>query len=244
MKFRERYYPESLFGGFTDIDGTIAFYARVNALLKPSFRIVDFGCGRGANVYDEVAFRCTLTNLRGKVSRVIGLDVDPAASVNPKLDEFHLLPSGGSWPLESKSVNLIVSDSVLEHLPDPALFFRESKRVLVDGGFLCVRTPNKVSYIGIISRLIPNRHHRAVLGKAQPHGKEEDVFPTLYRCNTVTSLRWQMERHGFKAAIYGYEAEPSYLAFAGWAYRLGVLHQRFAPSFLKPAIFGFGELRG
>ena len=32
--FTERFYPQIRFGGFTHADGTIAFYVRVNALLK------------------------------------------------------------------------------------------------------------------------------------------------------------------------------------------------------------------
>jgi hypothetical protein len=50
-----------------------------------------------------------------------------------------------------------------------------------------------------------------------------------------------MRRHGFDHVVYGYEAEPSYLHFSRLAYVLGVLHQRFAPGFLKPAIFGFAR---
>jgi len=29
----DKHYPESRFGGFSDIDGTVTFYSRVNALL-------------------------------------------------------------------------------------------------------------------------------------------------------------------------------------------------------------------
>jgi len=50
-----------------------------------------------------------------------------------------------------------------------------------------------------------------------------------------------MKKHGFEGVVYGYEAEPSYLSFSKSAYRLGVLHQRFAPRFLKPVIFAFGK---
>ena len=32
---KARYYPESRFGGYTDLDGTVLFHARVNSLLKP-----------------------------------------------------------------------------------------------------------------------------------------------------------------------------------------------------------------
>jgi hypothetical protein len=41
------HYPESNFGGFSDVDGTVSFYLRVNSLLRPDSNILDFGCGRG-----------------------------------------------------------------------------------------------------------------------------------------------------------------------------------------------------
>lgn len=40
-----RFYPEARFGGFSDIDGTMAFYLRVNALLGCDSVVLDFGCG-------------------------------------------------------------------------------------------------------------------------------------------------------------------------------------------------------
>ncbi len=236
-----RFYPESTFGGFSDIDGTVAFYARVNALISPKARVIDFGCGRGGHSEDVITFRRNLTCLQGKVSTVIGLDVDPVASGNPRMDDFRLLRSGAPWPVESESIDLIVSDCVTEHLPDPVQFFAEACRVLVAGGFLCIRTPNRWSYVAIASRLIPNKRHTAVLKHAQPNRRDEDVFPTLYRCNTVRAIRKQMQRHGFQSVVYGYEAEPSYLNFSNLAYGLGVLHQRLAPACMRPSIFAFGK---
>ena len=44
--------------------------------------------------------------------------------------------------------------------------------------------------------------------------------------------------------VYGYDAEPSYLAFSRVAYFLGVLWQRLAPGFLRSAIFAFARLGG
>jgi len=41
MRYEEIYYPEFRFGGFTDIDGTIIFYSRVNSLLDSSFTVLD-----------------------------------------------------------------------------------------------------------------------------------------------------------------------------------------------------------
>jgi hypothetical protein len=99
--YQVTFYPESNFGGFSDIDGTVVFYTRVNALVQPSFRVVNFGCGRGACAEDPVTFRRNLSSsLKGKVAKVIGLDVDPAGFDNPTLDEFRLVTPDGLWPLE------------------------------------------------------------------------------------------------------------------------------------------------
>jgi len=235
------FYPESAFGGFSDIDGTVTFYTRINALIQPSFRIVDFGCGRGAHAADPIAFRRSLRCLKGKVAHVIGVDVDSAGRGNPTVDEFRLFAPGDSWPVEDKSIDLIICDCVLEHLRDPGAFFQEAVRVLAQGGYLCIRTPNVLSYVGIVSRAVPNRYHKQVVAKVQVNREEEDVFTTVYRCNTVFEVRRQMASHGFRAVVYGYEAEPSYLHFSKLAYRLGVLHQKVAPRIFRPVIFAFGQ---
>lgn len=238
---KEKYYPESAFGGFSDIDGTVAFYSRVNALAHPQSVVVDFGCGRGSYAEDEIPFRRNLACLRGKVARVIGVDIDTVGFENPALDEFRQLTPGSPWPVESNSVDIIVCDWVMEHLPEPDPFFQEAKRVLARQGYLCIRTLNVHSYVGIASRFVPNKYHDRILSKAQRNRKPEDIFPTLYRCNTISTLRQKMVDYGFNSVVYGHEAEPSYLLFSKLAYCFGVLHQRFAPRFLRPAIFGFGQ---
>jgi SAM-dependent methyltransferase len=238
---KQRYYPEVKFGGFTDIDGTIAFYNRVNALLDPSFTVLDVGCGRGAHDGDTVPFRKKLRSLKGKVAKVIGIDVDPNAAANNTLDEFYLIESP-SWPVESDSIDILVTDYVIEHIADVDMFFREIQRVLKNKGIVCIRTTNRWNYIALAARLIPNRHHSKVTSKVQEDRKEEDVFPTVYRCNTISRIRKEMKKIGVESTVYGYEAEPSYLAFSSVAYFFGVLHQRWAPKIFRPVLFAFGKI--
>ena len=92
VDLKAAYYPECR-GGFSHVDGTIVFYARVNALLDPKGVVLDLGCGRGAHREDPSEFRRALRVVRGKVDTVIGLDVDPRAAENPFIDEFRLLES-------------------------------------------------------------------------------------------------------------------------------------------------------
>src|SRR5437773_5574383 len=114
MDYQSEFYPENRFGGFTDIDGTIAFYTRVHGLLFPDAVILDVGCGRGEYDQDRVEVRRQLRIFKGKYARVIGIDVDDAGFKNPFLDEFHLLRSA-TWPLEDESVDLCLADCVMEH---------------------------------------------------------------------------------------------------------------------------------
>ena len=49
MKSKNNFEPgENLLGGFHELDGTIEFYERINAILKASDSILDSGAGRGS----------------------------------------------------------------------------------------------------------------------------------------------------------------------------------------------------
>jgi SAM-dependent methyltransferase len=240
MNYQEIYYPESKFGGFTNVDGTIAFYTRVNSLMEASHIFLDIGCGCGAYIEDPVRYRKNLRIFKGKCTKVIGMDVDPVALSNPFLDEFRLI-EGEKWPIDDESVDIAICDSVVEHVEKPDGFFSEVGRILKPGGYICIRTPNKNSYVGVISRLVPNRDHSKILTKVQTKRQEVDVFPTFYKVNTVKRIRHYLSKYGFDHCVYSYEAEPSYLSFSRFAYWLGVLHQKYAPKFFKLAIFAFGK---
>ncbi len=232
------HYPEARFGGFTRSDGTIAFFARVNALLSPHALVLDVGCGRGEYADDPIAFRRDLRILRGKAARVIGLDPDPAAAANPFVDEFRRI-TGERWPVEAASVDLILADCVLEHVADPRAFFREAAGALRPGGVLCIRTTNTLGYVGAVARLVPNRLHWRVVARVQPDRGEQDVFPTVYRCNTPGRLRRALRAAGLQPSVWGHQCEPHYLPRL--LYRVGVLYERLVPARFAPALFAFAR---
>jgi SAM-dependent methyltransferase len=211
---RLRLYPEMAFGGFARRDGTVAFYTRVNALLTPTDRVLDYGCGIGAHAHVLPPFPRSLQVLRGRVAEVIGADVGDGAT-NPYIDRFIKIVGEHKVPLPDASSDLIVCDWGLEHFENPSLFFAECRRLLKPGGHLCLRTPNRWHYSSLGASLLPFKFHHAVrrwLG--QFHG-EDDVFPTHYRCNTRGALRRALKANGFEAQVIAHRGE-SHLAGAGW----------------------------
>lgn len=239
-----RCYPELNYGGYSRCDGIVAFYARVNALLTPESTVLDIGCGRGAYIDDEASpWRNSLRNFKGRASRVIGIDVDEEGDTNPHIDEFHILENQDKWPVEDDSIDLSVSNCVLEHVENPASFFSECSRVMKSGGHVCLRTPNKHSYISLVASLIPNRFHASVTSKVQRKRKAEDVFPTFYRCNTKRSVRKAMNAAGFDVLVIRHEAEPAYMHFSKIAYRLGVIAHRLMPPPFASTLLIFARKR-
>jgi SAM-dependent methyltransferase len=237
------FHPESRFGGFSDIDGTIMFWARVQEVLPADGVALDVGCGRGTQAEDPVRIRGELRTLRGNCAKAIGIDLDPAGEENEAIDEFRLMEDPSHWPVDDASIDLAVADYVVEHVTDPAAFFKEAARVLKPGGLLGLRTPSTRSYLGVASRLVPTRAHARVLSRLQPERPSEDVFPTVYRCNTRRRLRRAFADHGFDAVVYGSESEPGYLSFSRLTYALGLFHQRFAPQAIKVGLIGWGRRR-
>jgi SAM-dependent methyltransferase len=240
---KARYFPESRFGGYSDIDQLVVFYTRVRSLLEPSFTVLDIGCGRGKHAQERTA-RSSLKILNDHCQTVIGIDVNPAARDNPFVDQFHLIGANSRWALPDASVDLAVSDYVLEHVENPDLFFSECHRVIRPGGYLCMRTTNALSYFGVAARVIPDGLHPAIVQQAYVNPrKEEDVFPTVYRCNTVHAVRRALDRHGFQHCVYGYQSDPAHFGFSRALYFLGVVHQRLAPRRIRTSIFVFAQRR-
>jgi len=209
--FMQTVHPEVAIGGFTAHDGTIEFYSRVKTLLRPDMTVLDFGAGRGAWYEDEESpFRRDMRLLRGHAREVIGCDVDPAVQANRSVDRGVVLEPGRPIPLADGSVDLIVSDYVLEHVQDAAGLAREFTRILKPGGWICARTPTRMNYVALAARVVANVRHASVLRLAQPGRKAEDVFPTAYQLNTRAALARHFPASLYENYSYIYCFEPQY----------------------------------
>src|ERR1019366_301686 len=124
-------------------------------------------------------------------------------------------------PFPDHSFDLVISRSVVEHLSDPPRVFREFCRVLRPGGKVVIVTPNKYDYVSLIAAVTSYRLHRGLVSRIF-RVSEHDVFPTLYRANTLSSIRRTLISAGFiPKELDTVNHYPAYLMFSPWLFRLG-----------------------
>jgi SAM-dependent methyltransferase len=240
LEILSSYYPEVNISGYTSCDGTVEFYARINSLVDSSMTVLDFGAGRAAwNEDDPCSYRKSLRNMKGKVKKVVGCDVDDAIHLNNSIDEKIVIEIGKTLPFEDESFDLIVCDYTFEHVANPDEVAGEFYRILKNGGWVCARTPNKYSYISVLTRIIKNSHHTNILKYAQPDRKEIDVFPTTFKLNSIRDISKHFDKTQFDNLTYRYEAEPSYYFNNRYMFVLMMLVNKLLPSLFKSNLFIF-----
>ena len=170
------------------------YWALVHARTAGASRILAFGAGRGAKEFD----------LRGPGREVVAVDVDQDVLENPWVDRA-VVYDGGRLPFPDASFDMSCSQSVIEHLADPAHTFAE----LAVG--LKVRT----------------KHAHADVLRFTTGRPERDVFPTFYRANTRRRLRKLLTAAGFiEAELHVHLRGAGYLEFSLPTYLVGVLYER------------------
>lgn len=236
-------YPERAISGFSRTDSTVLFYTYINSLVSGSSVVLDLGAGRGAlGLTNRSSFKRSLVNFKGRVAKVVGVDIDEAVRDNPFLDEAFVTHSR-DLPFPDNTFDVIYSDWVLEHVDDPSSFVSEIERVLKPGGWFCARTPNRFGMIAVGASLIPNRLHTRILRFLQPDRDEIDVFPTRYKLNTMRDLGTHLPAERWDNHSFCFSTEIMYFARSRFLLRLSALFNNLAPSALKPVLLVFMQKR-
>jgi SAM-dependent methyltransferase len=90
---------------------------------------------------------------------------------------------GTTLPVADHTVDLVVFDSVMEHILEPKQFVAELIRVIRPGGRILYRTMQRWSAAGVRARLAPNLSHPKPIRWLQPEMSAEDVYPAAVRAN-------------------------------------------------------------
>ena len=244
MTFLNRFHPELAVDNFSRLDGTIIFFSFVKAAIKRTGaqRVMDFGSGRGqifhdAGRTDASLFKLELMDLRTENSEVWACDIDPVVHSHPASHHQVQIGSDGILPFEDSFFDVICTDVTFEHVANPEIVAAELIRVVRPGGYICARTPNKYGYVTLAARIVPNRHHVAALKKIAPVKEAQDVFPTLFKMNTVRDIKRLFA--GCDVFWYRDSAGPSYYFNNSLLYRLFLGLHKILPNILATSLCVF-----
>lgn len=180
-------------------------------------KVLDVGCGRNA---------ATLAKFIGQAGTLYGVDVTEFT-----VDDENLIllreDASNMKSIESCSIDVAYSRSVMEHVKNPDSMYKEIHRVLKKGGIYIFLTPSIFDYASIISYLIPNKFHPYIVKTTE--GRDEiDVFPAYYKSNSKSKIMNLAKSNGFVVREFEYIGQyPSYLAFNRVFFWLGCMYQKF-----------------
>ena len=140
--------------------------------------VLDIACGAG---YGTAALG------RAGAARVIGVDISEAACQHARsiYGIEAMVGDASAIPLADDSVNLVVSFETIEHVPKPATFLQECRRVLKPGGRIILSTPNRDIY-------------RKLCPENQFHCSEMDFTQLAHACELqFHSIRFFTQRPFF-----------------------------------------------
>lgn len=218
--FHLDYWKNRFYSDASAYDPFAYFLRLLENVVRADSEVLDLGAGRGFNnVYD----------FKGRVKRIVGVDMDPEVVNNPLLDEG--LPFDGKRiPYPDQSFDVVFSVYVMEHVEHPELYWSEVRRVLKPGGVYLGLTPNLYNYVSVIALLTSVKFH-AWVNRLRGF-PIRDMFPTFYRMNTESAVRKQLAQHGFTdTSVKYFESQPNYLKFNIFAFLLGVSYERLVNRF-------------
>jgi len=242
MSFQDRIHPERGLAGFTKLSATLLFYNFVKAAMArvDASKVLDFGAGRGGPLHTDISWIRQLQDLRQLGAEVWAADIDKVVLDHPASDHQAILEMDKPLPFPDEFFDVIVSDWTFEHVANPELVAPELLRILRPGGYICARTTNKYGYVKLMASLVPNRLHKKTLEYVQPDRVPEDIFPTVFKMNSVSQIRRLFP--GCSVFWFRSNSEPAYFFQNSLVYRAFLaLHWLLPPVCATSICFFIGK---
>jgi ubiquinone/menaquinone biosynthesis C-methylase UbiE len=145
---------------------------------------LDIGCGRRMLPLDREPQE---RELASRANSLVGIDLDVGSLKENSVVGQRVFGSISALPFQNERFDLVTANMVVEHLADPAASFGEVARVLRSGGLFIFHTPNTKGFPTSLARRVPEVA-KAPLARWLDGRVAADVFPTFYRCNTVSDV--------------------------------------------------------
>lgn len=190
-QYYETYWRDGL-SGWSPADISINAFEQklLGPLLRPSARVLDFGCGDGAHASSFVLSKqCSYTGV-DLSERAVGMCRAKGLEAFSCLNESAL-------PFDTDSFDNVLSFEVFEHLFDPAQALQEIRRALRPQGHLIGSVPNSVY---LANRLLMAAGHFSPGGSPATSLKAPWIDPHI-RFFSKRTLLTLLQRSGFNECL-------------------------------------------
>jgi SAM-dependent methyltransferase len=173
-----------------------AYKEKLITCLTPRTRWLDLGCGHQLLPDWMPNWQIDQAAIVKRCQMVVGIDGDFPSLVKHQAIRNRVRGNIELLPFRNETFDLVTANVVVEHVEDPAALLTEIHRILLPGGVFLFHTPNFYGYASLVATLMPRPLRLKTVELLQGR-KEEDVFPTHYRCNTSAAVRSLAETSGF-----------------------------------------------
>ena len=164
--------------------GTRYLQDRIQPMLDSSSLVLDAGCGSWNRMVHA-----------GSTCRLVGGDVDLARLSANRQIAFGVVMDLHKQPFREQAFDLVVCNDVVEHLEHPVGFVSACYRLLKNGGYIFIATPNRNSLFGLLAALTPLRTKQMLLKGIYGSTTTNEVH--WYRLNTVSAFKSVLQDEGF-----------------------------------------------
>jgi SAM-dependent methyltransferase len=173
-----------------------AYKDKLIACLTPQTNWLDLGCGHQLLPDWMPNWEVDQAAIVKQCRTVVGIDSDFPSLLKHQAIRERVHGNIEVLPFKNETFGLVTANVVVEHVENPAALLAEIHRILLPGGKFLFHTPNFYGYASLAATLMP-RPLRLKMVEILQGRKEEDVFPTHYRCNTAKDVRSLAETSGF-----------------------------------------------
>lgn len=174
-------------------------------------KILDFGCGDG--FFAEIVF--------GKKRIDAGLDIENSRAVTAKKNKIYkkiVYYDGEKIPFSKAYFSTVISNCVLEHIPNLNQSLKEIKRVLKPGGYFItsVMTDKWEDYL--VGRKILGKKYLQIMRKKQEHynlltvKQWNNIFNKI-GLKTIKSIPYMSRKQSAIMDIFHYLSIPSLISY-------------------------------
>lgn len=111
--------------------------------------VLDAGCGNNG----------IIAEFKSIPKLIIGIDVDKKLLAENQIVNKKITANLENIPLDSNSVDIVISEFVIEHLYNPDIVIKEISRILKPEGVFIFITPNIINPIITLSKILPQTFH-------------------------------------------------------------------------------------